>query len=217
MQTLAVPALAVTRIFIIETQVLFAKALAQVLSIDSSIQVIGDASSINEAVLKRAHPDLLLIDIDGKDIDLIELIHDARRSLPDVRTCALSMHVAPEVMQRALTAGADGFLVKDLTPNEFLRAIKSVASGETYVDPRVAGKLLRRRTSTNSYPDLCDLSTREMEVVRLIVGGLSNKEISTKLLLSEKTIKNHVSRIFTKFNCTARTQAAVMAIRSGLV
>jgi DNA-binding NarL/FixJ family response regulator len=107
--------------------------------------------------------------------------------------------------------------VKDVSPNEFMRAIKSIASGETYVDPRIAGKLLRRRSSPQRYPDPCDLSMREVEVVRLIVAGMSNKEISSNLHLSEKTIKNHVSRIFTKFNCTARTQAAVYALRSGLV
>jgi DNA-binding NarL/FixJ family response regulator len=76
--------------------------------------------------------------------------------------------------------------------------------------------MLRRRTNNKNYPDPCDLSTRESEVVRLIVAGMSNKEISSNMQLSEKTVKNHISRIFTKFNCTARTQAAVHALRMGL-
>jgi DNA-binding NarL/FixJ family response regulator len=157
-----------------------------------------------------------LIDIDG-GIELAEAVQACRKSSPTVRVCALSMHLQPDVMQRCLNAGIDGYIVKDVTPNEFLRAIKTVAAGEMYVDPRIAGRLLSRRSANGRFSDPCDLSSREIEVVRLIVAGMSNKEISSNLRLSEKTIKNHVSRIFSKFNCTARTQAAVYALRSGLV
>jgi DNA-binding NarL/FixJ family response regulator len=188
-----------------------------VLTLDPTIHVVGDAEAITEPVVRAARPDLILIDIDGSSVDLVEAVQTARTAAPNVKICALSMHLQPDVMQRCLNAGVDGFIVKDVTPNEFLRAIKSVAGGETYVDPRIAGRLLRRRSSNNRYPDPADLSMREVEVVRLIVAGMSNKEISASLHLSEKTIKNHVSRIFTKFNCTARTQAAVYALRSGLV
>jgi DNA-binding NarL/FixJ family response regulator len=120
-------------------------------------------------------------------------------------------------MQRCLNAGADGYLVKDAAPSDFLRAVKIIAAGESYVDARIAGRLLSRRVTSSRSSDPCDLSSRELEVVSLIVAGMSNKEISYSLSLSEKTVKNHVSRIFSKFNCTARTQAAVFAIRSGLV
>ena len=204
------------RTLIIESQALFAKALAQVLTLDPTIHVVGDADAITESAVRAARPDLILLDIDGTSVDLVEAVQTARTAAPNVKICALSMHLQPDVMQRCLNAGVDGFVVKDVTPNEFLRAIKSVAGGETYVDPRIAGRLLRRRSSNNRYPDPADLSMREVEVVRLIVAGMSNKEISASLHLSEKTIKNHVSRIFTKFNCTARTQVAVFALRSGL-
>lgn len=204
------------RTLIIESQSLFAKALAQVLSLDPTIAVVGDAATVTEAYVTSTRPDIILIDIDGI-IDLNEAVTCSRKAMPSVKICALSMHLEPDVMQRCLNAGVDGYIVKDVSPNEFMRAIKSIASGETYVDPRIAGRLLRRRSSPQRYPDPCDLSMREVEVVRLIVAGMSNKEISSNLHLSEKTIKNHVSRIFTKFNCTARTQAAVYALRSGLV
>jgi DNA-binding NarL/FixJ family response regulator len=211
------PLKATNRTLIIESQALFAKALAQVLSLDPSIEVVGDAATVTEAYVTSTRPDIILIDIDGGLIDLNEAVTSSRKALPNVKICTLSMHLQPDVMQRCLNAGVDGYIVKDVSPNEFMRAIKSVASGETYVDPRIAGRLLRRRSSPQRYPDPCDLSMREVEVVRLIVAGMSNKEISSNLHLSEKTIKNHVSRIFTKFNCTARTQAAVYALRSGLV
>lgn len=210
-------AMATNRTLIIESQALFAKALAQVLTLDSSIEVVGDADAITDSYLRATRPDLVLIDIDTGNIDLAEGVQACRRASANVRVCALSMHLQPDVMQRCLNAGIDGYIVKDVTPNEFLRAIKSVAAGETYVDPRIAGRLLRRRSSNGRFSDPCDLSTREIEVVRLIVAGMSNKEISSNLKLSEKTIKNHVSRIFSKFNCTARTQAAVYALRSGIV
>jgi DNA-binding NarL/FixJ family response regulator len=209
-------ATATNRTLIIEGQALFAKALAQVLSLDPTIEVVGDAETVTEAYVRSTKPDIILIDIDGGLIDLEEAVSVSRNALPNVKICALSMHLQPDVMQRCLNAAVDGYVVKDASPNEFMRAIKSIASGEIYVDPRIAGRLLRRRTNQR-YPDPCDLSLREVEVVRLIVAGMSNKEISVNLNLSEKTIKNHVSRIFTKFNCTARTQAAVYALRSGLV
>jgi DNA-binding NarL/FixJ family response regulator len=211
------PATATNRTLIIESQALFAKALAQVLSLDPSIEVVGDAPAVTEANVRTTRPDIILIDIDGGLTDLNEAVTVARKASPNVKVCTLSMHLQPDVMQRCLNAGVDGYIVKDVSPNEFMRAIKSVAAGETYVDPRIAGRLLRRRSSAQRFPDPCDLSMREVEVVRLIVAGMSNKEISSNLHLSEKTIKNHVSRIFTKFNCTARTQAAVYALRSGLV
>ena len=208
---------ATTRTLIVESQALFAKALAQVLIMESSVEVVGEMDAVTDRAIRTARPDLLLIDIDGGKIDLTDAVQVSRRVYPNLKICTLSMHLQPDVMQRCLSAGVDGYIVKDVTPTEFLRAIKTVTDGDTYVDPRIAGRLLKRggandRSGSSSY-----LSLREVEVVRLIVAGMSNKEISANLHLSEKTIKNHVSRIFTKFNCTARTQAAVFALRSGLV
>lgn len=209
--------MAAKRMLIIESQALFAKALAQVLTLDSSILVVGDADSLTESYVRSTHPDIILIDIDGAAFDLSEAVQASRAAVPNVQICVLSMHLQPDVLQRCLNAGADGYIVKDVTPSELLRAIRTVASGEIYVDPRIAGRMLRRRSSNSRYLDPSDLTAREVEVVRLIVAGMSNKEISSNMLLSEKTVKNHISRIFGKFNCTARTQAAVHAMRMGLV
>jgi DNA-binding NarL/FixJ family response regulator len=208
---------ATNRTLIVESQALFAKALAQVLMLEPSIEIVGDIETVTDASIRSARPDMILIDIDGGKIDLAEAVQISRRAFANVKVCTLSMHLQPEVMQRCLAAGVDGYIVKDVTPNEFLRAVKSVSDGETYVDPRIAGRLLKQGVGSERLGGSSDLSMREVEVVRLIVAGLSNKEISANLHLSEKTIKNHVSRIFTKFNCTARTQAAVYALRSGLV
>jgi DNA-binding NarL/FixJ family response regulator len=127
------------------------------------------------------------------------------------------MHLSSEMMQRCLNNCAEAYIVKDISPAELLRAIKTVADGQSYVDPRVAGGLLRRRSLNAGKPDIMELSAREAEVLKLIAEGLANKQISARLHLSEKTVKNHVSRIFSKLNISARTQAAVHAIRAGIV
>ena len=205
------------RLFVIEGQALFGKALCQVFSSEPSITIAGDAPTIDPVAMARARPDILLLDLDGITTGVIEALELCRECVPNARLCALTMRPSPEIMQRCLAAGADGYIVKDVTPIELINAVKLVASGETYVDPRVAGGLLRRRSTNPRKTDLNELSTRETEVIRLIAEGLSNKEISARLNLSEKTIKNHISRIFSKLNIYARTQAAVHAIKMGLL
>ncbi len=205
------------RIYVVEGQVLFAKALCQVFSMDPSLQIVGDSPTVYAAALAKARPDLILIDVDGSNLEVGEALTLCRETVPDARVCILSMRPQAEMMQCCLAAGAEGYIVKDVTPSELIRAVKMVAAGETYVDPRVAGGLLRRRSMSNGRPDPSELSVRETEVIRLIAEGLSNKQISARLHLSEKTIKNHVSRIFSKLNIYARTQAAVHAIKMGLV
>ena len=204
------------RVLVIEGQALFGKALCQVLASDPAIDVVGDADSIASAPLQRLRPDLIVLDLDGHHGELSEAMRLCRDAVPLARICILSTHVQSEVMQRCLSSGAEGFVVKDILPAELIRAVKTVASGHAYVDPRVAGGVLKRRSSGFGRAAHSELSVRETEIIRLIARGLSNKEISGTLHLSEKTVKNHISRIFAKLNITARTQAAVHAIKTGL-
>jgi two-component system response regulator DegU len=204
------------RILIIEGQGLFAKALCHLLSGDQEIEVIGDYRNLTAAPLPSLRPNLILVDLEAHAYDLQESLARCREILPQVRICVLSSHLNAEVMQRCLNAGADGYLVTDISLNELMRAVKTIASGASYVDPRVAGGVLRRRSAMNGKADLNELSARETEIIRYIARGLSNKEISSELFLSERTVKNHISRIFSKLNVSARTQAAVYAIKSGL-
>lgn len=203
------------RVLVVEGQALFGKALCQVLAGDVDIEVVGDADSIVNAPLRRLRPDLIVLDLDGHGVEFAEAMRTCRELAPQAKVCVLSTHVQPEVMQRCLSAGADGYVVKDILPVELIRAVKSVASGHAYVDPRVAGGVLKRRSAFGRGAQN-ELSVRETEIIRLIARGMSNKEISAKLHLSEKTVKNHISRIFAKLNITARTQAAVHAIKTGL-
>ncbi|MBC5828981.1 MAG: response regulator transcription factor [Candidatus Eremiobacteraeota bacterium] len=204
------------KIYLVEGQALFGKALCQLFAMDSALRVVGDSEAVAAAAISKARPDVIVLDLDGHSQDLDQAMTCCREAAPQAQVCILSMKSQPEVMQRCLAAGAQGYIIKDITPSELIGAVKMVAAGHTYVDPRVAGGLLRRR-SMSTARDLNELSVREIDVIRLIAEGLSNKEISDRLTLSEKTVKNHISRIFSKLNICARTQAAVHAIKTGLV
>ncbi|MDQ2908792.1 MAG: response regulator transcription factor, partial [Candidatus Eremiobacteraeota bacterium] len=134
---------------------------------------------------------------------------------PQSRVCALSAQHRPRAMQRALAAKADAYIAKDTSPAMLVEIVHSVAGGEFYADPRIAGAILRRRSSRGG--DMGELSSREFEIVRLIAEGLSNREIGKRLTLSEKTVKNHVSHILAKLKVSARSGVAVYAVRNGLV
>ena len=203
------------RVAIVESQVLFAKALASILASDPEITIVGDFRSPVSAQLTQARPDGIVVDVDGLPEDIGRSLQACTEVATQPYVCVLSMRPSPEMLQRCLTAGAAAYVVKDVAPSDLVRALKDVARGQSYVDPRVAGGLLRRRAG-GTKPDIMDLSTRETEVLKLIAEGLANKQISDRLSLSEKTVKNHISRIFSKLHINARTQAAVHAIRVGI-
>ena len=204
------------RTFVVERQALIAKALHSFLNQNPLINVVGDGPSIRTEDLLRTRPDLIVFGLDNAVHDVAEALAIARGIVPDVRFCVLSSYANADVMQRSIASGADGFIVKDVSPSELDVAFRVLASGSSYVDPRVAGGMLKRRyVSNNVGSAISELTAREADILRLIAGGFSNKEISAKLRLSEKTIKNYVSCIFSKLNVSARTQAAVYAIKAG--
>ena len=146
----------------------------------------------------------------------IEAAIDACESAsPQSRVCVLSAQHRTRVMQRALSAKAAAYIVKDTSPATMIEIVHSIARGDYYADPRLAGAMLRRRSTRSS--EASELSGREFEIVRLIADGLSNREIGNRLSLSEKTVKNHVSHILAKLKVNARSGVAVYAVRNGIV
>ena len=202
------------RVCIVEGQMLFRTALADALSIDPLISVVGSATGFPVPGLALLRPGVIVVDLDVPSFSLGEAMRQIRKDSPASRVCVLSVHLRPEIVQRCLAIGASGFIAKDIATVEFVRAVKLVAAGATYIDPRIPIDVdgLRprrpRRTST--------LSHREVEVIRLIAEGYSNKEISTQLDLSDKTVKNHVSNILAKLSISARAEAAAYAKKSGI-
>lgn len=204
------------KVLVVQSQSLFGKAISHLLSLDRSLDVLGDVEELTPATIEALSPEVVIFDLEDPALTLEAAVTAAREASESVRICILSTHLKPEVMQRCLAAGADGYVAKDVAPSELSRALHAIADGASYVDPRVAGGMLRRRGGPGSHDQKEELSPRELEIVRLIAAGLSNKEIGQKLFLTEKTVKNHTSRIFAKLNVVARTQVAVHAIRSGL-
>jgi DNA-binding NarL/FixJ family response regulator len=203
------------RVYVVAQHSLVAKALCNILQQDPAISVAGDAAAVSPSGLAKTGANLILLDSETNFETLANSIGMCRMACPQARIGVLSEHLSSEVMQRAFSAGADGYIVKDITPEELVAAVKSMAGGNLYVDPRLVGLILRKHAGLGRR-DPNELSPREADIVRLIASGLTNREISTRLGLSDKTVKNHISHIFAKLNVTARTQVVIYAIKSGL-
>ncbi len=205
------------RIAVLEEQALFRKALCHVLAKDERFRVVQECvESCDVARIAAAKPDLTLFDVDFQKGDPVETVRALRQAHPTGKICLLSMNSQKALLERSLVHGLEGYIIKDIGLNDLLRALLSIANGEMYVDPRLAGSMLRQMSERRHKGDPTELSERETDVIQLLAMGLSNKQISERLFLSEKTVKNHISRIFSKLNVTARTQAAIYAIKSGL-
>ena len=203
------------RVILIERQPLVVRALRHVFSVATNIEVVADVAEPEDALVAQLRPDIILIDIDELSVPLEDAIAACERASPQSRVCALSTEHRPRVMQRTLAAKADAYIAKDTTPAMLVDIVASVASGEFYADPRIAGAILRRRAGRAA--NVSTLSSREYEIVRLIADGMSNRQIGNRLTLSEKTVKNHVSHILAKLKVNARSGVAVYAVRNGLV
>jgi two-component system response regulator DegU len=177
--------------------------------------VIGHAAVATAPAITELRPDLIILDIDELNLAVEEAIASCERLSPQSRICVFSAQHRTRLMQRALGAKADAYVVKDTSPAMLVDIIHSVARGDFYADPRLAGAMLRRRSTRAQ--QTTELSSREYEIVRLIADGLSNRDIGKRLALSEKTVKNHVSHILAKLKVNARSGVAVYAVRNGLV
>jgi DNA-binding NarL/FixJ family response regulator len=201
------------RIVLLVKQTIIGKALCHLLASDKELDVLPGITSIDELSLAMQMPDLLLVDLERFD-EINDIVALCRRASPQTKIAVLTSNDAQPSMKRCVACGVDGYIIKDVLPAEFIRACKALARGESYFDPRLAGELLQRLRI--GVPANDELSIREGEVIRLIAMGHSNKEIGSQLLLAEKTVKNHITRIFSKIQVTARTQAAIYAIRNGM-
>jgi two-component system, NarL family, nitrate/nitrite response regulator NarL len=200
---------------VVQSQPRVADALRTVVAYDPGIRVVATVPDVDDPRLAATPADLIVLDGDDLGAGLEQAIATCERAAPLARVCVLSIRSRADDLRRALAARADAYIVKDFTAAQFCSILRSVASGHYYADPRIAGAMLRRRSMRTVVTG--ELSGRENEIVRLIAAGLSNRDIGNRLSLSEKTVKNHVSHIFTKLKISARSHVAVYAIRSGLV
>ena len=205
------------KIAIIEPQGIFRKAICQVFNADDRIQVVAGWTTSNDVRgVIASDPDVILFDVDFHKGDPVDAIKSLREQCPKARICILSMQAQQDLLSRSLLFGVEGYIIKDIAMEDLARALLTIHQGNVYIDPSMAGNMLRRMSNRRLRNDPLELSERETEVIRLIALGLSNRQISDKLFLSEKTVKNHISRIFSKINVSARTQAAIYALKTGI-
>jgi NarL family two-component system response regulator LiaR len=207
------------RVLIVDDHAIVRKGIRALLSEAEGFEVVGEASTGQEAVLRaqETHPDVILMDVLMPGMDGIEATRLITSRQPKARILVLTSFAADNKVFPAIKAGALGYLLKDSSPEELVRAIRQVHRGEPSLHPTIARKLLQeiaRPAELQPAPEA--LTDREMTVLRLIAQGLSNQEIADRIAVSEPTVRTHVSRILGKLHLASRTQAALYAVREGL-
>ncbi|MEU7876229.1 response regulator transcription factor [Dactylosporangium sp. NPDC049140] len=203
------------RVLVVDDQQLVRDGIASLLSIQPGIEVVGTAAGGEEALARAADlaPDVVLMDVRMPGLDGVEATRALRRDHPACRVVMLTTFDDDQYVALALRAGADGYLLKDLGAAELADAVRLVHRGVAQLDPAVAHRLAAARPAE----DPAELTGRELEILRLVATGATNREIAGRMFLSEGTVKNHVSRILTRLGLRDRTQAAVYARDRGLL
>lgn len=208
------------KVMLADDHILMREGIRQLLEFDGSIDVIDEANDGEECIekIKVSHPDVLLLDINMPKKNGIEVLKEIRSQKIDVKVLILTVHNEIDYLIKAVDYGVDGYVLKDSESAELKKAISTVMSGESYIQPSLIPSLNSRLVIRDVDKDKIDsLTKREMEVLLQVANGMFNKEIATNLCISERTVKNHISNIFKKIDVADRTQAAVFAIKNNLI
>jgi NarL family two-component system response regulator LiaR len=208
------------RLLIADDHPIVRRGLRTLLASEPDFELTGEAVDGIEAVLKARtlKPDVILLDMMMPRLDGIGAIQQIKQENPAARILVLTSFAEDDNVFPAIKAGALGYLLKDASPEQLLQAIRDVSNGKSSLDPTIALKLIRELNRPSALPPTPDpLSEREMEVLKLIAKGHSNQEISQILVISDRTTGNHISNILSKLHLANRTQAALYALREGLV
>jgi RNA polymerase sigma factor (sigma-70 family) len=212
------------RILLVDDHVLFRKGVAALLSERRNIQIVGEAGDGLEAikVARETLPDIVLMDIEMPNCDGLEATRQIKREMPHVNIIILTVSDDDHNLFDAIKIGAKGYLLKDLDPHQLYDMLESISLGEAPLSGVIAAKILKEfsQPSTESQDAIDvveDLTTREIDILQLVVEGMTNKEIASALNISENTVKIHLRNILEKLHLQNRIQAAVYAVRQGLV
>ena len=204
------------RVLIVDDHWVVRTGLRDYLSGEPGLEVVGEAADGREAIdrARELRPDVVVMDLAMPGLGGAEATAAVRAELPQTEVVVLTSLLTDRAVVDAITAGASGYVLKDSQGEELVEAIRSAAGGRVRLDP-AAARLLARAVAAPADPD--PLSTRELQVLALVAAGLGNKQIAGRLAITEKTVKGHLTNIFQKLHVNSRTQAALHAVRAGLV
>jgi NarL family two-component system response regulator LiaR len=207
------------RVMIADDHAIVRKGIRALLATEPGIDVVGEAQNGQQAIAEasRLRPDVILMDLVMPEVDGIAATEHITAHQDQVRILVLTSFATDDKIFPAIKAGALGYLLKDTGPQDLVQAIRQVCRGESFLHPLVARKLLQELSQPTGNPPTPDpLTSREVEVLRLVAQGHSNQEIADELTISEATVRTHVSNILGKLHLASRTQAALYALREGL-
>ena len=207
-----------TRVLIVDDHGVVREGLRAYLELEPDIQLVGEAKDGLEAVRRAAEllPDVVLMDLVMPNMDGVDATSRIKEQQPATHVIILTSFLDDERVVPAIRAGATSYLLKDVTATDLARAIRGARAGQAQLHPEVARRLMQQVTSPRKPDAGAQLTDREREVLRLLADGRSNKEIARSLVVSERTVKGHVSNILGKLGLQDRTQAALFAVRNGL-
>jgi len=207
------------RVMLVDDHAVVREGLRTFLELQDGIEVVGEAEDGRQAIAEaeRLNPDVILMDLVMPVMDGVGAMRELRQKLPDARVIVLTSFAQDDRLLPAIQAGAAGYLLKNVQPKELARAVRAAHNGEALLDPMIAARLVEAIAQPPGEEPREQLTPRERDVLELIGRGLSNKRIALELGVSEKTVKTHVGHLLAKLGVTDRTQAALQAVREGLV
>ncbi|WP_026178849.1 response regulator [Streptomyces hokutonensis] len=206
------------RVFLVDDHEVVRRGLTDLLDTEADISVVGDAGSLSHALARgpALRPDVAVLDVRLPDGDGITVCRELRSQMPELACLMLTSFDDEEALLDAIMAGAAGYVLKQIKGSDLVSAVRTVASGQPMLDPATTARLMRSLRADPAEerdvaPELAGLSPRERDILALIGDGLTNRQIGGRLYLSEKTVKNHISRLLAKLGVQRRVQAAVIA------
>ncbi len=208
------------RVLIVDDHPVVREGIGSMLKKETDFRVVGEASNGLEALEKARElsPDVVLMDLRMPKMDGVEAISRIRAEKPDIKFIILTTYSDDEYIFKGIAAGARAYLLKDAPRDELFKAIRMVSRGESLIQPVVASRVLDKLAELSRKTPAADtLSDREIEVLRLMAGGESNKDIADHLSITQSTVKTHITSIFQKLNVTTRTEAVTNALKKGII
>ncbi|MDT8307719.1 MAG: response regulator transcription factor [Anaerolineae bacterium] len=205
------------RVMLVDDHTMLRRGLATFLKVFDDLELVGETASGEAAIqlCERFQPDVILMDLVMPDMDGVTATRVIRQRFPTVQVIALTSFNEEGLVQKALQAGAIGYLLKDVSADELAKAIRAARAGRSTLSPEAAQALVH--AATQPPPPGRDLTERERDVLALMIEGLNNTEIAEKLVVSPSTVKSHVSNILAKLDVSSRTEAVVLAIQHGIL